>query len=153
MNPQPQPHHLLRPSKGLVIAFLIIAAIGLLDASYLTTKHYLGGPLPCLTGGSCIAVTSSEYSSILGLPVALLGAIYYLSVLILTLAYFESGSSAPLKLAAQITIIGLLASLYFVSLQLFVIKAICIYCMISATTSTLLFLISLRLQRIFKIPA
>ena len=145
---QPLPHP-LRVSKTIAIAFLIIAAIGFFDASYLTFQHFFSGPLPCLTGG-CEIVTTSEYSTIIGIPVALLGALYYFSQLILLIAYFESKSLVPLKLAAQISIAGLLASLYFVSLQLFIIKAICQYCMLSAITSTLLFFLGLRIQRLLK---
>ncbi len=132
--------------KGLAIAFLVIAAIGFADATWLTAKHFLGGPLPCLTGG-CELVTTSAYSNILGIPVALLGAGYYLTQLILAIAYFESKSLTPLRLASYLATAGLLASIYFVSLQLFVLHAICIYCMVSAGTSTTLFILGLLLLR------
>ena len=48
-----------------------------------------------------------------------------------------------LNLTARLTIIGLLASLWFIYLQLFVIKAICLYCMFSAFTSITLFIFGL----------
>ncbi|MDO8601600.1 MAG: vitamin K epoxide reductase family protein [bacterium] len=135
-----------RRIKKLAIAFTVFAAIGFFDSTYLTMKRLFGGVVPCLTGG-CELVATSEYAVILGIPVALLGAIYYLSQLILIIAYFESKSTVPLRLAAQLTIIGLLASLYFVSLQLFVIHAICDKCMLSAISSTVMFFLGLSIQK------
>lgn len=135
-----------RQIKKLTIVFTLFAAIGFADATYLTMTHYFGGIVPCLTGG-CELVTTSEYSIMLGIPVALLGAIYYFSQLILMIAHFESKSLVPLRLAAQISIVGLLASLYLVSLQLFVIHAICDKCMLSAISSTTLFILGLYIQK------
>jgi uncharacterized membrane protein len=48
-----------------------------------------------------------------------------------------------IRIAAYLTPIGFFASLYFVYLQLFVIKEVCSYCMISAATSTILFILGL----------
>jgi len=142
MATQPAPQQI----RKLAIAFTVFAAIGFFDATYLTMKHFFGGIVPCLTGG-CELVTTSEYSIIIGIPVALLGAIYYLSQIILMVAHFESKSAVPLRLAAQITVVGLLASLYLVSLQLFVIHAICDKCMLSALSSTVLFILGLYIQK------
>ena len=64
----------------------------------------------------------------------------YLLILILAIAYLDRQNQSVLRFAASTTIVGLVASAYFVSLQLFVIKSICQYCMISAGTSTLLFI-------------
>lgn len=135
-----------RSLKRLAIAFLAFSVIGFFDSTYLAMKHFLGGVTPCLTGG-CELVTSSEYATIIGIPVALLGAIYYLSQLILVIAYFESKSIVPLRLGARLSIVGLLASVYFVSLQLFVIHAICDKCMLSAASSTALFILGLFIQK------
>ncbi len=135
--------------KKLAIAFTVFAIIGFFDATYLTMKHFFGGVIPCLTGG-CELVTTSEYATIIGIPVALLGAIYYVSLLILMIAYFESKSLVPVRLAARLTIVGMLASIYFVSLQVFIIGAICDKCMISAASSTALFIIGLYIQKHLK---
>jgi uncharacterized membrane protein len=75
--------------------------------------------------------------------VALLGALYYLTVLLLAVAALESGNGKFLRLAAYVTPVGLLASAWFVALQLLVIHAICLYCMFSATSSTLLFILGM----------
>ena len=130
------PRHL----KIIAILFCILSAIGLLDATYLTVKHYLGGIPPCTLRG-CEVVLTSAYNTIAGVPVALLGVLYYVTILLLSLAYLVSKKEAILRYAAHLTPAGFLASAYFVYLQLFVIKAICLYCMASAATSTLLFIL------------
>ena len=124
----------------LPFCFLIFSAIGFADATYLTVKHFLGTPIPCVILQGCEQVTNSQFAAIFGIPVALLGSFYYLTVLILSVVYLDTRKLLVLKLAAIFTIFGFLASLWFVFLQIFIIKAICLYCMISAVTSTLLFI-------------
>lgn len=142
-------HQSHRNIRRLAITFTAFAVVGFFDATYLTMKHFLGGVVPCLTGG-CELVTTSEYATIIGIPVALLGAVYYLCQLILAIAHFESGSLVPLRLGARLSIVGLLASGYFVSLQLFVIHAICDKCMLSALSSTALFITGIYIQKHLK---
>ena len=131
----------LSPNKAKVIAiaFLIVSFIGFLDSSYLTVQHYRGEPPSCAIFTGCETVASSKYAVVGPVPLALLGLLYYLAIFILTVAYFDTKKERLLLLAALLTIAGFLASLYFVYLQLFVIKAICLYCIISAASSTILF--------------
>ena len=130
-------------SNWLPFAFLIVSAIGFTDATYLTTQHFLGAPVACSILKGCEQVTTSQFAVIFGVPVALLGSVYYLTILVLSVAYLDSRKIYILNFIAKITPLGFLASLYFVYLQIFVIKAICLYCMGSAITSTLLFILSL----------
>ncbi len=134
-----------RTAKRFAWIFAALSFLGFLDASYLTFEHYTGAPLPCAIFTGCATVTTSQYAAIGGIPVALLGALYYLAVLIFTLAFLENDSRRSLAIAALITPFGFLASLWFVYLQLFIIKALCLYCVVSATTSTLLFISAMRL--------
>ena len=131
----------LSPNRAKIIAivFLIISFIGFLDSSYLTVQHYRGEPLSCAIFTGCETVAESKYAMVGPIPLALLGLLYYLAIFILTVAYFDTKKERLLLLAALFTIPGFLASVYFVYLQLFVIKAICLYCIISAVSSTILF--------------
>lgn len=132
-----------RPSLRFWAAwFAIISAIGFLDASYLTVKHYLGETVGCSFLKGCETVTTSSYATISGIPVALGGAIYYLIIFLLTIFYLDTGRKHIFGWAAQLTGVGLLASTYFLFLQIFIIKALCLYCLISAATSILLFAFS-----------
>ncbi|MEK7494135.1 MAG: vitamin K epoxide reductase family protein [Patescibacteria group bacterium] len=131
-----------RHLKITAILFCIVSALGLLDASYLTYKHYLGGVPPCTLHG-CEVVLTSAQSEFMGIPIALFGALYYATILLLSLAYIISKKEMVLRHTAYLTPAGFLASAYFVYLQLFVINAICLYCMASATTSTILFILGI----------
>lgn len=128
--------------KILAIVFLVVSAIGFIDATYLMVMHYIGNIPPCTIHGCEIVLTSAQ-SRIVGIPVALLGSLYYVILLILSIAFLDSKKIAFIKCASYCTVIGFIASLYFVYLQLFVIKAICQYCMISAGASTTLFVLGM----------
>lgn len=126
--------------KWLIWSLIIVSFIGFLDASYLTIAHYTGLSLRCSVFNGCEEVTTSKYSEIFGIPVALMGIFYYLAILLTTLFYYDSRKASLPRYIAWASCFGMSASVWFVVLQLFVIKAICQYCMISATTSTLLFI-------------
>lgn len=131
-------HNLI--SKWIVAAFLVLSFIGFLDASYLTVNHFAGTVPPCTIGG-CEQVTTSKYSEIFGIPVALFGSLYYLTIFLGVIAYVDKKNVQILRRVSALTLVGLLASIYFVSLQAFVIDAYCTYCIGSAITSTLLFIL------------
>jgi uncharacterized membrane protein len=71
--------------------------------------------------------------------VALLGVLYYLTVFFLAIAYLDKKHKKILSLLSLFTIVGLMASAWFVYAQLVLLDAICLYCMGSAVTSTTLF--------------
>lgn len=128
--------------RGILAAFLCLSVIGFADAVYLTITFLTNSPIACGRFGGCDVVAASGYTTIFGIPVAALGAIYYLAVLVLSVLYLDTKKMLFLSLAVLLTPIGFLASIYFVSLQLFVINAICVYCMVSAGTSTALFFVA-----------
>ncbi len=134
-----------KPSKiipnWIIFAFIAVSLIGLADSSYLTAKHYLGTPINCSIFNGCDIVTTSSYSVILGIPVALMGVLFYLSFLLLTIFYIDSKNEKTLEFVARFSVIGVIASSWFLFLQIFIIKALCLYCLISATTSTALFVL------------
>lgn len=129
-----------RPHRRLVYALLAIAPIGFLDASYLTIEHFLKRIPPCSITHGCEKVTTSVYSVILGVPMSLLGALYYLAVIIGLIYFLDAKKDWALKLVSGFTAVGFLFSLYLVYLQFFVIKAICQWCMLSALSSIALFI-------------
>lgn len=132
-------------------SFLALSLIGFLDSAYLSAKHYLGTPVACSIFEGCEKVLTSQYATIYGIPVALLGVFYYLTIFILTILYWDTGKAQFLQFAAYLTIAGFLASLWFVYLQLFVIGSICIYCIISAVASMLLFTLGLFVIFVLKV--
>jgi uncharacterized membrane protein len=127
---------------SFAIAILVVAVLGFADATYLTIEHYQGTIPPCSFVSGCETVLTSSYSIIAGVPVSLLGAIYYLLIAIGIFAYIDTKKTSILKWTLSITIFGLLMSLWFIFLQAFVIKAWCLYCLGSATTSIILFILA-----------
>ncbi len=138
---QTQPHNKI--SHISAILFLIFSAIGFVDATYLTVVHYAGESPSCSLIHGCDIVTSSSYSMIFGIPVALFGSIFYLAILLLSIAYIDRKKEIILRICAWLSWLGFLASVWFVFLQFFIIHAICIYCMSSAFTSTTIFVIGM----------
>jgi uncharacterized membrane protein len=132
-------------NKNLTCSFLFFSLIGFLDAVYLTTEDYLNQSVICILTSGCQNVLTSQYSQIFGVPLALFGVIYYLIIIFCSLSYLTNRNNLANYLLNYFTSVGFLVSLYLVYLQLFVIKAICFYCMISALTSTILFILSLYL--------
>lgn len=128
--------------RGLVWAFAVVAFLGFVDATYLTVQHFLNAAPPCVFG-NCELVLTSKYSSILGVPTALWGAIYYFSILVLTLLYIDTKKNIFFIKALGLTCVGLVMSLWFLYLQMFVIHAYCQYCLISGGTSLTLFILAM----------
>jgi uncharacterized membrane protein len=127
-------------STGLAaVAFLSFA--GLLDAAYLTYKHFSGEYVGCAMQSGCDEVLNGPLSTIGDVPLALLGVIYYAGILLLCLVLRRFNLS-PWNLGL-VTSVGFLSSCYFLYLQLSVIKAICEYCVVSFAISSLIFLIAM----------
>ncbi len=133
----------MKISQALLLTFLVISFLGFLDSTYLAVEHFRGEIPPCTVVQGCEEVTTSKYSVVLGVPLALVGSFYYLVVFSLVVLYWQKSNFLFLKLAMGLTVFGFIFSLVFLYLQIFVIEAICIYCLFSLLTSTGLFVLSL----------
>jgi uncharacterized membrane protein len=113
--------------RALRIAAALVALAGLAVAGYLTWSHYADTSVVCVVGGSCEKVQSSEYAEIAGVPVALLGVLSYAALLAL-IAW-----DAPMARlgAATLALVGLLFGAYLLFVQLFVIDALCTWCVVN----------------------
>jgi uncharacterized membrane protein len=115
----------------------VLALIGLGVAGYLTYEKFSGGGLICWGGSQdCEAVQNSPYSQVGPIPVAVLGLIGYLVFLVVTALQIRTSSLEARRLLAGVNF-GLalgafLYSVYLTYLELFVIYAICTWCVISA---------------------
>jgi uncharacterized membrane protein len=124
-------------------AVALVALVGLADATYLTVEHLTGQSVRCMVVSGCDEVLQSSYATVAaGVPVAAVGALAYFTAFSLaTLAAF--GYDGARKLLAPLVAVMFLATLWFLYLQAFVIKAFCTYCLISATVTTALALLVL----------
>jgi uncharacterized membrane protein len=118
-----------------------VALVGLLDATYLTVEHLSGNSVRCMIVTGCDEVLQSSYSTVAGaVPVAAVGALAYFTAFSLaTLAAF--GYRGARTLLMPLVAIMFLATLWFFYLQAFVIRAFCVYCLLSAAVTTTLTLL------------
>lgn len=111
--------------RALRGAAILVALTGVALAGYLTWVHFDDAALVCVAGGGCETVQDSDYAEIAGIPVAALGLGAY--VFLFGLIMWD-GATARL-VAAATALVGLLFSMYLLALQLFVIDAVCVWCL------------------------
>jgi uncharacterized membrane protein len=126
-----------RPS-GLTIGIIVFCLLGVVDAGYLVYVHYAKLTILCVGGhhgqSSCATVQSSPYAQLDGVPVALLGLIGYVVILLSLALRGELGRAIGFGVA----LIGFGFSMYLTYRELFTIHAICEWCVGSATIMTVL---------------
>jgi uncharacterized membrane protein len=127
-------------AKALRITLIVLATVGLGWATYLTYVHYSGTtPLCSLKGDPCAQVQKSQYSELVGVPVALIGAIGYL--LILGLLVYADDERARFMTTA-LTLGGFGFSAYLTYREVFTLHKICEDCVASAVIMTILMCLS-----------
>lgn len=127
-----------------------LAVIGLLDSLYLTGVKFTGRYALCGPIGDCESVNSSIYSEVYGIPIALLGAIAYLVILIALLSEGKTkiGQENTRLVVFGISLVGVIYSIYLTYIEIAVLKAICPYCVLSAIILVILLVLStLRVTR------
>lgn len=128
------------------MATALVALLGLFVALYLALyKAGVIGTLACGTGG-CETVQLSRWATFLGLPVAVWGVAYYAFVLALALAGIQDRWSASRALSLTTLVVtgwGFVFSAWLTYLELFVIHAICRYCVVSAALAAVLAVLAL----------
>jgi uncharacterized membrane protein len=125
----------LRREATLRVLAAAVATLGIGVATYITIADSSGGAPACLAGGGgCETVASSSYSHLFGVNVAVLGVAGY--VLLLAVALW-SGDGARMA-GFGLALVGFAFSAYLTYLELFVIEAICQWCVTSAVLMTAL---------------
>lgn len=123
---------------------LIVAGIGI--ALYLSYVKLFGLEPYCAGVGNCEAVQTSPYAQFFGIPVAVLGLGAYLALLVLWWVkrtdWNDLGYAAGMAFFF-VSLVGVLFSAYLTYLEIFVIEAICPWCVASAVVMTVLFFLSL----------
>jgi uncharacterized membrane protein len=122
----------------------ILSMLGLALTVYLTTAHYLGATLPCTVTHGCEVVLNSKYAVALGLPLSAWGAMFYFVVAVVAL--LANNYRAAKKILTVLLAVGTLISLVLLTLQFFVIKSVCQYCLVSDLLTIALLLLDLNLE-------
>lgn len=136
----------------------------MIDAGYLTYEKLSGGGVACGQGFDCNAVLNSKWASMGPIPLSVFGLFFYLMVwfvamsllmevdfsvfgkkIVQSLKWRESHPLNFLTAREVLTILagfGFLFSMYLVFLMGVVIGEWCLYCLISALTSSSIFLMT-----------
>lgn len=127
------------------MAVAVLALIGLFLSGYLLLYHlgYYGG-LVCGEGGSCEYVQASSFASFLGWPVAGWGVGWYAAVLVLSLLAVQPGLGERPWMGTLLSFLavgGIAFTIYLTSVELFVLRAICRWCVGSAVIATAIFVL------------
>jgi len=116
-----------RPTTALVLSLL-----GFGIALYLTIEHYTGNTTiscPVNSTFNCHEVTTSPQSMLFGVPVALLGLVFFAAMVVIDLPVLWRTSLqwlAWLRLAMVVGGMGFV--IYLLYAELFTIRAICLWC-------------------------
>lgn len=126
------------------LAALSLLGIGI--SSYLTYVHWTDKPVACTALADCERVATSEYADIGGVvPVAFLGLLGYIALFAVAAVWIYGNSRGltwPSMAFWGLSLGGVIYSAYLTYLELFVIDAICMWCVASAAVLAVLFVLS-----------
>jgi uncharacterized membrane protein len=125
---------------ALILAVLDL--VGLLVASYLSVVELGGGVPTCGPFHGCEEVALSEYARVGGVPVALLGVFLSVALVVLALAWWRTNIYGLLLAHYTLSLVGVIFDAYFLYLQVFVIKAVCVWCVTYEVSLLLRFMIA-----------
>jgi len=142
---------MLQPAvpKWLSTTCLVVATSALAVSLYLTVEHLVspsgeGLVCPATAAINCVKVTTSPQSKFLGIPVALLGLVFYIGVLVLNLPAMWRSESLWLRwirLAAVSSGMGFV--LWLVYAELYIVRSICLWCTAVHILTFILFVLTL----------
>ena len=131
-----------RRHKHDIIVFLSLFAGGV--SLYLAITHYMGYAVPCDITHGCEDVLNSKYSSVFGIPLSVLGVVYYIGII--GAALLANHYSIWRKLLAFLLGVGAIGALVFLFIQIFILHRICQYCLAVDFTTIILFLWDLNIE-------
>lgn len=127
-----------------VVLILILAFCGLVDSAYIALHEMSGTPLICdinnLSG--CNTVVASPYSYLFGIPLAEYGILFYSIIFVLAALELVVFDQLLRRVLQGVSLIGVIASAYFTLVQIFLIKAFCVYCLASALIAVFILILS-----------
>ena len=117
---------------GAALTGLALAGLGI--ATYLLAVRVLGEAPACGPVKGCETVAASEYATVAGVPVALFGVLFSMVLVGACLTWWRLADRRALYAAYGLGLAGIIAVLYLTYLELFVIEAICVWCVSYALT-------------------
>jgi uncharacterized membrane protein len=135
-----------KQGKTLLQVSIVVSLIGFLDALYLLYME-ISGNFQCLINKGifqCESVNNSPYAKFLGVHVSLWGIIFYIIVIVLLFLAIHIKNDYPLSFfLPAATLFGLGFSIYLTIVEIFILKLLCEFCLLSAICSISLFILIL----------
>ncbi len=130
-----------RAPRAWIVA---LGILGVVDSIYLIYIHYSASSPFCSGVGDCETVNTSRYATMAGVPVAVLGLLAYVVFIGLQLTALRRPASAARAAIATFALAftSLLFSLWLLYVELFVLHAICPYCVVSLGLITAITVVS-----------
>jgi uncharacterized membrane protein len=135
-------------SNKFAIVACLLALVGLGDAIYLVVHSINGEQIPCGLSGGCGAVLSSQYSTIVGIPLAFFGVAAYFIAFCLALLTAFGNSKLWILFGLQVSFM-VCFSAWLTYIQAYILLEYCQYCLVSAGICLSLFLVFLT-SKLFK---
>ena len=118
-----------------IIYSLILAFLGFIVATYLTILHLKHLIPPCTVTQNCEKVLTSQFAAIGPIPLALLGSLFYLTIIILCVLLLTNYKKLFLDLYYGFASLGFIASITLFLIQAYILQAFCQYCLLSEAIS------------------
>jgi uncharacterized membrane protein len=134
-----------KTSPALFWSTVVLSILGAADAIYLLIYKLTGNPHMCLGNGGCHNVNFSPYSEVSGIPVSVFGICAYfaiLCILFLEARVKIAQENGPLVIFG-ISLGGVAFTAYLTYLEIYVIHAICPFCVVSAIAITFIFILAI----------
>lgn len=135
MKSERNPSEALAKEGKLIFYSLILGFLGFAVAAYLTLLHYKNALPPCSVTGNCEKVLTSQFATIGPVPLALLGSLFYLTVIVLCVLLLTNYKKIFLNAFYAVSAVGFAVSLILVLIQAYFIGAFCQYCLLSEAIS------------------
>ena len=135
--------------RWLSTTCLVVAIVGLAVSLYLTIEHFAspsgeGLACPATAAVNCVKVTTSPQSRFLGIPVAVLGLVFYIGVFALNLPVMWRSVSPVVRWIRLAAVSGgMVFVLWLVYAELNIIRSICLWCTVVHLCTFVLFVLTL----------
>ncbi len=123
----------MKADRRLGIAIAAICVLGLCVAGYLSYTKLFGTTVQCVSGHGCQIVQKSKYAEFVGIPVPYIGFLGWIGVLATLLIPGDIGRGVT----ALFTVFGFFFTLYLTYLEIWVIEAICQWCVANGVLMTI----------------
>ena len=133
-------------SNLLLRISIIFSLIGFLDSLYLFYSEITGRFYCPIQGGifECETVNTSKFAKLLGVHVSFWGMLFYLLVIIILFLSQYTKNEYWLSFFIQAAgLWGVLFSIYLTIIEIFVIKKMCEFCLLSAICTLIIFILVL----------